>query len=103
MTTPRKPSWKGMIYEKKIKRFFRIRNSQFEQEKFQPDAVDETKDDTEMWKDSSEVLWMWTRRASQISAEEGAEEGFENTMNSKDMKDQTMKSFLRTKLKFQGI
>ena len=34
----------------------------------QPDTVDETKDDTEMWTDSSEVLWMWTRRASQISA-----------------------------------
>ena len=25
--------------------------------------------------------------------QEGAEEGFENTMNSKDLKDQTMKSF----------
>ena len=38
--------------------------------------------------------------------QEGAEEGFENTMNSKDLKDQTMKSFflsLRTKLKFLCI
>ena len=58
------------------------------------------KDDIEMCQDSSEFLLMWTRRASQISAEEGAEEGFENTMNSRDLKDQTMKSFLRTKLKF---
>ena len=66
MTTPRKASWKEN--DLREKRFFRFTNSQFEQEKFQPDAVDETKDDTEMWKDSSEVLWMWTRRASQISA-----------------------------------
>ena len=71
MTTPRKASWKGMIYEKKFKDSSDSETHSLKRKsnrQNQPDTVDETKDDTEMWTDSSEVLWMWTRRASQISA-----------------------------------
>ena len=65
MTTPRKASWKKLKNSSDSETHSLKRKSSRQN---QPDAVDETKDDTEMCQDSSEVLWMWTRRASQISA-----------------------------------